>query len=76
MGEPCSGLATAFLQEFLKTPLTGQAVFKVAAEELKSTLDALSDEARCASYLMYMSYSTACCIPVAGREVVATDSMT
>ena len=41
-----NGLASDFLQEFLETPLTGQAVFRVAAHELRSAVNALSDTIR------------------------------
>ena len=52
-GESCSGLAADFLQEFLEMPETGQAVFGVAAKELKSALDALSDMDRCVPHTLY-----------------------
>ncbi|CAL5222225.1 g4558 [Coccomyxa viridis] len=44
--ESCSGLAADLLQELLEMPQTGQAVFRVAAKELRSAFDALSDKAR------------------------------
>ncbi len=37
-------------RNFCETHLTGQAVFRVAAAELRSASDALSDKARCVPY--------------------------
>ena len=48
--ESCGGLAADFLQELLEMPQTGQALFRVAAKELRSAFDALSDKARCVTH--------------------------
>lgn len=46
VGDPCSDIAADFLQELLEVPLTGQSVFLVAANELKSAVAALPDHGR------------------------------
>ncbi len=56
--DPCSNIAADFLQELLELPLTGQSVFSVAANELRSAVAALSDHGR------YMSLT---CRSQAGR---------